>query len=56
MTFSFRRNTDKGIPATHTVEVMLPADFPAGSIANIPGILMKQGESRRRLRPPMLER
>ena len=44
MTFSFRRNTDKGIPATHTVEVMLPADFPVGSISNIPGILMKQGE------------
>jgi hypothetical protein len=49
MTFSFRRNTDKGLPATHTVEVMfkLPADFPAGGISNVPGILMKQAESTR---------
>ena len=49
MTFSFRRNTDKGLPATHTVEIMfkLPADFPAGGISNVPGILMKQAESTR---------
>jgi hypothetical protein len=49
MTFSFRRNTDKGLPATHTVEVnfKLPADFPAGGISNVPGILMKQAESTR---------
>ena len=49
MTFSFRRNTDKGLPATHTVEVTfkLPADFPAGGISNVPGILMKQAESTR---------
>ena len=47
MTWSFRRNTDKGLPATHTVEIMfkLPADFPAGGISNVPGILMKQAES-----------
>ena len=46
MTFSFRRNTDKGLPATHTVEIIfkLPADFPAGGISNVPGILMKQAE------------
>jgi hypothetical protein len=33
MTFSFRRNIDKGLPATHTVEVTfkLPAVFPAAS-------------------------
>jgi hypothetical protein len=48
MTFSFRRNTDKGLPATHTVEIKfkLPADFPAGGISNVPGILMKTGRSR----------
>ena len=49
MTFSFRRNTDKGLPATHTVEVMfkLPADFPFGGVSNVPGMLMKQAESTR---------
>ena len=49
MTWSLRRNTDKGLPATHTVEIMfkLPADFPAGGISNVPGILMKQAESTR---------
>ena len=49
MTFSFRRNTDKGLPATHTVEIMfkLPADFPVGGISNVPGMLMKQAESTR---------
>jgi hypothetical protein len=49
MTFSFRRNTDKGLPATHTVEInfKLPSDFPAGGISNVPGILMKQAESTR---------
>jgi hypothetical protein len=49
VTWSLRRNTDKGLPATHTVEIMfkLPADFPAGGITNVPGILMKQAESTR---------
>ena len=49
MTWSLRRNTDTGLPATHTVEIMfkLPADFPAGGISNVPGILMKQGEQTR---------
>jgi hypothetical protein len=49
MSWSFRRNTDKGLPATHTVEIMfkLPSDFPAGGISNVPGILMKQAESTR---------
>jgi len=30
MTWSLRRNTDPGLPASHTVEIMfrLPADFP----------------------------
>jgi len=49
MTWSFRRNTDKSLPASHTVEIMfkLPPDFPAGGISNVPGILMKQAESTR---------
>jgi hypothetical protein len=49
VTWSLRRNTDKGLPATHTVEIMfkLPSDFPAGGISNVPGILMKQAEQTR---------
>ena len=49
MTWSLRRNTDKALPASHTVEVMfnLPADFPGGGVANVPGILMKQSEQAR---------
>jgi hypothetical protein len=46
MTWSLRRNTDKGLPATHAVEIMfkVPPDFPSGGISNVPGILMKQAE------------
>ena len=46
MTWSLRRNTDQSLPASHTVEVMfkLPADFPAGGVDKVPGILMKQTE------------
>jgi hypothetical protein len=46
--WSLRRDTDNGA-ASHTIEVMftLPADFPHGSVANIPGVLMKQAESSR---------
>ena len=49
MTWSLRRNTDKGLPASHTVEIMfkLPPDFPSGGISNVPGILMKQAEQTR---------
>jgi hypothetical protein len=49
MTWSLRRNTDKALPASHTIEVQftLPADFPEGGIGNIPGILMKAGEEAR---------
>jgi hypothetical protein len=44
-----RRNDDKALPASHTVEVSfnLPPDFPHGGITNIPGVLMKQSESTR---------
>jgi hypothetical protein len=49
MTWSLRRNTDKSLPASHTVEIVfkLPTDFPAGGISNVPGILMKQAEQTR---------
>jgi cell division protein YceG involved in septum cleavage len=49
MRWLLRPNRDKSLPASHTVEIVftLPADFPHGSIANIPGVLMKQGESTR---------
>jgi hypothetical protein len=46
---ALRRNDDKALPASHTVEVMftVPADFAHGGIANVPGLLMKQGETTR---------
>ncbi len=49
MTWSLRRNTDKALPASHTIEIMftLPADFDQGGIANVPGVLMKQSEQAR---------
>jgi hypothetical protein len=49
MTWSLRRNTDPGLPASHTVEIMfkLPSDFVGGTISNVPGILMKQAEQTR---------
>ena len=49
MTWSLRRNTDRALPASHTIEITfnLPADFPGGGVANVPGILMKQSEQAR---------
>ncbi len=49
MTWSLRRNTDKALPASHTIEIMftLPSDFPGGGIGNVPGILMKDSEQAR---------
>ncbi len=49
MRLSLRRNDDKQLPASHTVEIVftLPPDFLHGGISNIPGILMKQGETTR---------
>jgi hypothetical protein len=49
MTFTLRRNADQTLPASHTIELTfnLPADFPFGGIANVPGILMKQAEQTR---------
>ncbi len=47
--WSLRRNTDKALPASHTIEIVFttPPDSPNGAIANIPGILMKQAEQTR---------
>src|SRR5262249_20204806 len=44
-----RRNDDKQLPASHTVEILftLPPDFPHGEIANVPGLLMKADEMAR---------
>ena len=49
VTWSLRRNTDKALPASHIIEIMfkLPADFPGGGVANVPGILMKESEQAR---------
>ena len=49
MTMSIRRNTDKALPASHTIEIMfnLPADFQFGGVANVPGLLMKEAEQAR---------
>jgi hypothetical protein len=49
MTMSMRRNTDQALPASHTVEIMfnVPSDFPFGGVANVPGLLMKEGEQAR---------
>ena len=49
MTWSIRRNTDKTLPASHTIEMTfnLPADFSGGSIANVAAIVMKQSEEER---------
>jgi hypothetical protein len=49
MTWSIRRNTDKTLPASHTIEMTfnLPADFSGGSIANVAAIVMKQSEEAR---------
>ena len=43
VTWALRRSADK---AAYTIETTfnLPADFPGGAIANMPGILMKQAE------------
>ena len=46
MAWSLHRNPDKALPASHTIEIKfnLPADFPGGGIANVPGILMARAD------------
>ncbi len=49
MTISLRANTDKTLPASHTIEIMFKVspDFPYGGISNVLGILMKEAEQTR---------
>jgi hypothetical protein len=49
MRWLLRPNEDKALPASHVIEMMftLPREFAHGGIANIPGVLMKSGESLR---------
>lgn len=49
MTWSLRRNTDKNLPASHTIEVMftLPPDFDQKGVNTVPGVLMKPSEQAR---------
>jgi hypothetical protein len=44
-----RRNDDRQLPASHRIEIVftLPPDFSHGGISNVPGILMKPGETTR---------
>jgi hypothetical protein len=46
MSLSLRRNRDKSLPASHTVELtfQLPPNFAGGGIRNVPGILTKSDE------------
>jgi hypothetical protein len=47
--WTLRRNENRQLPASHTVEIMftLPPDFPHGGIANVPGLLVSQGQTSR---------
>jgi hypothetical protein len=47
--WSLRRNTDRSLPVSHTIDLMftLPSDFPHGAVANVSGLLMKQAEQTR---------
>jgi hypothetical protein len=49
MTWSLRRNTDKNLPASHTIEIMftLPPDFDQKGVNTVPGVLMKPSEEAR---------
>ena len=49
ITWSLRRNTDRSLPATHTIEVIfkLGMDFAERGIDNVPGVLMKSTEHER---------
>jgi len=49
VTWSLRLNTDKSLPASHTIEIMfnLPPHPVGGGITNVPGLLMKESEQAR---------
>ena len=44
MSMTFRRNTDRAMPASHLVEIKFdrPRDTPSGEISKLHGLLMKQ--------------
>jgi hypothetical protein len=44
---TFRRNQDRALPASHTVDLMftLTNEFRHNGITNVPGLLMKPGEN-----------
>jgi hypothetical protein len=46
VTLSLRRNTDKALPASHTIQIMfnLPPDFPGEGVSSMPGIFAKASE------------
>ncbi len=46
MTMWIRRNADRALAVSHTIEIMfnVPADFPFGGISKISGIMMKETE------------
>jgi hypothetical protein len=46
VSFLLRRNTDRSLPATHTIDVIfkLPPDFPGHGVANVAGIMLKPNE------------
>jgi hypothetical protein len=46
VTLSLRRNTDKALPASHTIQIMfnLPPDFPGDGVSSMPGIFAKASE------------
>jgi hypothetical protein len=48
-TWILHRNTDKSLPASHTIDIMfkLPPDFSGHSIASVPGVTMKPSEEAR---------
>lgn len=44
MTMSLRRNPDKALPASHTIEIAFRPAPDLGEISSIPALLMKSGE------------
>ena len=46
---AIRLNTDKSLPASHTVELIFDPPRDHGDIENVPGMLVKNGESERGL-------
>jgi hypothetical protein len=49
MTWSLRRNTDKSLPASHTIEIIASTapGFSSSGIDNVPGVLTKEFEKAR---------